>query len=44
MLCFGNFPVAKKFLDKREGEVGSIKNFRRIFLSNSAEKFREGTL
>ena len=21
MLCFRNFPVAKKFMDKREGEV-----------------------
>ena len=42
VLCFGMFPVAKKFMDKREGGVSkfSVENF----LSQSAEKFRRGTL
>ena len=42
MLCFRKFLVAKKFMDKREGEVSnfSVENF----LSQSAEKFRRGTL
>ena len=34
MLCFGKFPVAKKFMDKKGG---SIKNFRKNFLSYSAK-------
>ena len=41
MLCFRKIPVAKKFMDK---SGGSIKIFRRIFLSRSAEKCRRGTL
>ena len=40
VLCFRNFPVAKKFMDKRGG--GSIKIFCRKFLSHSAENFRRG--
>ena len=42
MLCFRNFPVAKKFLVKREGEVSkfSFENF----LSPSAKKFRRVAL
>ena len=42
MLCFRKFLVAKKFMDKREGEVSrfSFENF----LSHSAEKFRRATL
>ena len=36
MLCFRNYPVANKFMDKREGDVSkfSFENF----LSHSAEK------
>ena len=44
MLCFRKFPVAKKFMDKRGGGVGSIKILLRIFLSQSAEKRHRGTL
>ena len=42
MLCFRNFLVAKKFLDKREGwyQVSPFENF----LSHIAETFRRGTL
>ena len=42
MLCSTKFPVAKKFMDKREGEV-SRYSFEK-FLSNSAEKNCRGTL
>ena len=42
MLCFRNFPVAKKFLDKREGEVSRF-SFEK-FLSPSVEKCRRRTL
>ena len=42
MLCFRKIPAAKKFMHKRGG--GSIKIFRRIFFSRSAEKCRGGTL
>ena len=42
MLCYRNFLVAKKFMEK-EGEE-SIEIFRRNFLSQSAETFRRGTL
>ena len=42
MLCFRKFLVAKKFMDKREGEVSrfSFENF----FSQSAEKKRRGTV
>ena len=42
MLCFRKFLVAKKFLDRREGELSrfSFENF----LSPNAETFRRGTL
>ena len=42
MLCFGKFLVAKKFADKKLGVVSkfSVQNF----LSQSAKKFRRGTL
>ena len=42
MLCFGKFPVANKFMDKKGGGVSkfSVENF----LSHSAEKVRRGTL
>ena len=34
MLCFGKFPVAKKFVDEKDGEGGSIKIFcRKHFVS-----------
>ena len=36
MLSFRNFLIAKKFMDKREGEVSKF-SFE-IFLSHSAEK------
>ena len=41
MLCFRKIRVAKKFMDKREGEVSRfpVENF----LSHSAEKNRRGT-
>ena len=41
MLCFRKFPVAKKFMDKREREVSrfSVENF----LSQGAKTFRRGT-
>ena len=42
MLCFRKFLVAKKFLDKREGEVSRFSYEK--FLSHSAEEFRKGTL
>ena len=41
MLCFRNFPMAKKFMDKKgEGGISifSVENF----LSQNAEKFRTG--
>ena len=42
MLCFRKTLVAKKFMDKREGEVPrfSVENI----LSHSAEKCRRGIL
>ena len=42
MLCFRKLLVAKKFMDKKEGGVTifSVDNF----LSESAEKFRRGTV
>ena len=41
MLCFRKFLVAKRFMDKREGEVSRfpVENV----LSHSAENFRRGT-
>ena len=41
MLCFRKFLVAKKFLDKREGEVSGFLYGN--FLSHNAETFRRGT-
>ena len=43
MQCFRKFPVAKKFMDKRGGGGGSIKIFRRIFLSQ-CRKISQGKL
>ena len=42
MLCFRKIPVAKKFMDKREGGISrfSFKSFS----SDGAEIFRRGTL
>ena len=40
MLCFGKFPVANKFMDKRGGGGGVSKFSVENFLSHSAEKFR----
>ena len=42
MLCFRKFQVAKKFMDRREGEISrfSFENF----LSHSAEKICRETL
>ena len=42
MLCFRKSLVAKKFMDNKKGGVTkfSVENF----LSESAEKFRRGTL
>ena len=41
VLCFGKFPVANNFLNKKGGvSKFSVDNF----LSQSAEKFRRGTL
>ena len=42
VLCFGKFPVANKFMDKKGGGVSkfSVENF----LSHSSKKFRRGTL
>ena len=42
MLCFRKILLAKKFMDKEEGGLTkfSVENF----LSESAEKFRRGTL
>ncbi len=42
VLCFGKFLEAKKFMDKKEGEVSRF--FFEVFLSHSAEKIRRGTL
>ena len=42
MLSFRKFLVAKKFMDKREGEV--LRFPVEKFLSHSAEKNRRGTL
>ena len=42
VLCFRKFPIAKKVMDKREGEVSRFS--WESFLSYSAEKFRRGTL
>ena len=42
VLCFRKFPVAKKFMDRREGEVS--RSSLEDFLSHSAEKIRRGTL
>ena len=42
VLCFRRFLVAKKFMDKREGEVSRFSfNF---FMSHSAQRIRRGPL
>ena len=41
MLCFRKFLVAKKFLDKKKGEVSRF-SFE-YSLARSAETFRRGT-
>ena len=41
MLCFRKFLVAKKTMDKREGEVSRFPS--KNFLSHIAEKIRRGT-
>ena len=38
MLCFRNFPLAKKFMDKRGGG-GNIKIFREIYFVSQCRKF-----
>ena len=43
MLCFRNFPVAKKFMDKNGGG-GVPRASVEKFLSHSAEKLRKGIL
>ena len=40
MLCFRKILVAKKYMDKREGEV--LRFPMKFFLSHSAEKCRRG--
>ena len=42
MLCFRKFLVAKKFLDKKKGEISRF-SFE-SFLSHGAEKIRRGTV
>ena len=42
MLCFRNFPEAKKFMDKREREVSRLSVD--IFWSHNAEKVRRATI
>ncbi len=42
MQCFRNFPVAKKFVDKRGGEFS--RSSVEKFFSHGAEKFRRGIL
>ena len=42
MLCFRKYLVAKKFMDKKEGEV-TIFSFEKL-LSHSDENIRSGTL
>ena len=41
VLSFGKFPVSHKVMDEKRG---SIKFFRRFFLSHSVEKCRRGTI
>ena len=41
MLCFRKFPVAKKFMEKRGGEVSRF-SFESFF-SHGAERFHGGT-
>ena len=42
MICFRIFPVAKKYMDKREEELSRFSVEK--ILSHSAEKIRRGTL
>ena len=42
MMCFRKFPVANKFLDKREGGVSRVSVVN--LLSHSAEMIPRGTL
>ena len=44
LLCFGKFPVAKKFVDEMDGGGGVSKISAENILSQSAEKNRRGTL
>ena len=44
MLFFRKLLVAKKFMDRKGGRGGSVKFSVENFLSESAEKFRRGTL
>ena len=45
VLCFGIFPVTKKFMDKRAGGGGGVSRFSaENFLSHSAETFHKGML
>ena len=43
MLCFGKFPVANKFMDKKGGGGGVSKSSVEKFLPRSAKIFRRGT-
>ena len=40
VLCFGKFPVANKFMDKKAG--GKFKIFRRNFFLSQYRKFSQG--
>ena len=42
MLCIRKFPAAKKFMDKREGEVSNFSV--EFLLSHGVEKCRRGTI
>ena len=42
MLCFRKFAVAKKFMDKREGEVSRFSVD--LFWSHNAEKVRRAII
>ena len=42
VMCFGKFPVAKKFVYEKDGGVSKIS--AENVLSHSAEKIRRGTV
>ena len=44
VVCFREFPVAKKFMDKGGGGGGGSTFSVENFLSRSAENFRKGIL